>query len=402
MAFRAPARARLQNAAVVLVALLVALGAAELVLRIWLPVRGVIYTLDDRYLFRHIPGSKRLADAGDGSWPGVLVRINEAGRRGDESGLSRGARRVIVYGDSYISAEYTPESRTFAAELERQLTERLGATEVLNAGVTGYGPDQVMLRIEDELPALRPALTIVALYAGNDFGDLLRNKLFRLDEQGSLAPNHPVIGDDLRRAFTVPLEWSSIQVVRAVQSARDRATRKPEPPAPSVRVDRTAARLASRQAEYENYILARDNVVRNLLADEYDADVSLEPDSASASYRTRLMAAVLARLRRAVEANGSKLLLVIIPELCDAGAPCEETAARRRFAGYKPEGLTDTLAGIARDQNITFVNLFDAFRAAGAATLYFPRDQHWNVEGQRLAAGQIADSLINAGWLKRP
>jgi hypothetical protein len=78
---RAPRRARLLGAAVVLIASLVALGAAELVLRIWLPVRGVIFTLDDRYLFRHIPGSRRLADAGDGSWPGVLVRINDAGRR---------------------------------------------------------------------------------------------------------------------------------------------------------------------------------------------------------------------------------------------------------------------------------------------------------------------------------
>jgi len=392
---RARRRARLLNATVVVIATLVALGAVELVLRMWFPVRGMIFALDDRFLYRHIPGSRRLADAGDGSWPGVLVQINAAGRRGDESGLSRGARRIIVYGDSYVAAEYTPDSETFAAELERRLTAQLGATEVLNAGVTGYGPDQVTLRIEDELPALRPALTVVALYAGNDFGDLLRNKLFRLDEQGALVPNRPTIGDDVRRAFTVPLEWSSIQIIRVAQSARDRASR-PSEPAPPVALDRTAVRLANRIAEYQNYIVAGDNVVRNLVADEYDADVSLEPDSDSARYRVRLMAAMLARLRQSVEAGGSRLLLLIIPEYCDAGGPCPETEARRRHPGYRPDGLTGLLARLAREAGIEYVDLFQTFEAAGAGNLYSPRDEHWDVQGQRLAAGEIAKAIAGS------
>jgi lysophospholipase L1-like esterase len=393
---RAPRRARLLGAAVVLIASLVALGAAELVLRIWLPVRGVIFTLDDRYLFRHIPGSRRLADAGDGSWPGVLVRINDAGRRGDEAGLARGARRVVVYGDSFVSAEDTPESETFTAELERQLTGRLGPTEVLNAGVTGYGPDQIARRMEDELPSLRPAVTVVALFAGNDFGDLLRNRLFKLDEHGALVPNQPVIDDDLRRSFTAPLQWSSIQIVRLVQSAMDRARRDAGPGAPSVAVDRTATRLANRIPEYQSYVVSGDNGVRNLVADEYDADVSLEPNSESARYRVRLMAAVLARLRQIADANGSRLLLLVIPEWCDAGGPCAETEARRRYPAYRPEGLTGVLNGLAREAGIGSVDLFGTFRASGAASLYYPRDEHWNVAGQRIAAIEVAKVIAGS------
>ena len=41
--------------------------AAEIALRAWFPVRGVSYALHPRYLYTHIPGSRRLADAGDGS-----------------------------------------------------------------------------------------------------------------------------------------------------------------------------------------------------------------------------------------------------------------------------------------------------------------------------------------------
>ena len=397
MAPDAPPRARLLNAAVVLATLALALGVVEIVLRVWLPVRGVIVAIDDRYLFQHVPESRRLAGAGDGSWPGVLVRINAAGRRGDESGLSRAARRVIVYGDSFIAAEDTPVDRTFAVSLERLLADR--GVAVLNAGVTGYGPDQVALRLQDEAAALKPDVVIVALFAGNDFGDLLRNKLFRLDADGALARNAPVIADDLRRDFTAPLAWSSIQVVRAVQSGwqRWRARRAAAPPPV---LDRTGTRLANRLAEYESYVVNGDNVVRNLIADEYDADVSLQPDSASARYRVRLMGQVVDRIRDLVEGVGARLLLLVIPEWCDVGGPCdEERAARRRFPGYRADGLTEALASVARDRGIDVVDLFEPFRSAGPSRLYYVADQHWNPAGQSLAARLTADRLGSAGWL---
>jgi len=391
-------KAKLINAAVVAVTVTLALGTVEAVLRTWFPVRGAIYTLDDRYLYRHVPGSRRLSG---GSVPGVLVEINEAGRRGDESGLARGARRVLVYGDSYIAAEYTPQPQTFAAVLERLLTEGLGPTEVLNAGVTGYGPDQIALRIAEELPSLKPELVIVALYAGNDFGDLLRNKLFRLDEGGRLVRNTPVLAESMRRQLLEPLSWSSIHLVRAVQSAAQRWRSRPPagagPPGPPP--ERTARRLANRLDEYENYVVRADNEVRNLLADEYDADVSLEPESASARYRVRLMARVIERLRQTAEGAGVRLVLLIIPEWCDIGGPCDELATRRLHPAYREAGLTNAVASIARDAGLAHLNLFEPFQKAGATGLYHANDQHWNAGGQALAARLTTDLILSAGWL---
>jgi lysophospholipase L1-like esterase len=378
------------------------LGVTELVLREFLPVRGMIYTLDDRYLFRHIPGSRKLASAPGENGPLVLVKINAAGRRGDESALPHAVHRVIVYGDSFISAEYTPEPDTYVSQLERLLNARVGSTKVLNAGVTGYGVDQESLRIEDDLPVIRPDLVIVATYSGNDFGDLLRDKLFRLDDDGRLIANVPVIDPALRQIFHAPFEMSSIQVVRALQSAYDQWSRRraggATPPGPPV--DPTAIRLANRTSEYEDFVVNGDNVVRNLLADQYDADVSLEPDSPSARYRVRLMDRVVERIRQTTSRSGVQLLFLIIPEWCDVTGTCEVSEARRRYPGYRPSGLTDALETIARQQGVTYLNLFEPFRRAGAAGLYHAFDEHWNGRGQQLAARLSADLILQAGLLR--
>jgi hypothetical protein len=378
-----------------------ALGVTEGFLRTFMPVRGMIYALDDRYLFRHIPGARKVGAAAGEPWSKVLVRINAAGRRGDESMLPRAVHRVVVYGDSFVSAEATPEPETFAAQLARLLSEPTRPTVVLNAGVTGYGIDQESLLIEDELPSLKADLVIVAAYAGNDFGDLLRNKLYRLDGEGRLAANVPTIDDALRQAFLAPFKMSSIQIVRALQSAADGWSRRPSSAAsPSAPQDPMATRLANRRAEYEDYILRGDNVVRNLLADQYDADVSLDPDSASAHYRVRLMARVLERIHQLTARGGASLLVVIIPERCDVAGDCAVTQSRQRYPGYRPTGLTDALDSIARDQGIARLNLFESFHAAGAASLYHPRDEHWNAAGQLLAARVVAGMIVSARLLR--
>jgi lysophospholipase L1-like esterase len=398
-----PAPAWRVRVALVLASVALALGVTEVVLREFMPVRGMIYALDDRYLFHQIPGSRKLANAAGEEWPKVLVRINAAGRRGDESGWPRAARRVVVYGDSFISAEYTPEPETYVAQLERLLDARVDRTVVLNAGVTGYGVDQESLRIEDDLPRLRPDLVVVAAYAGNDFGDLLRDKLYRLGEDGRLVRNVPVIDEALREQFQAPFQLSSIQIVRAMQSAFERwTTRRAGRPAqgpPAGPQDPTARRQANRVAEYEEYIVRGDNVVRNLLADEYDADVSVAPDSPSARYRLLLMDRVIERIRQETDRNGARLLLLIIPERCDVAGTCGASQARRRYPGYRPSGLTDALAAIARRQGVACLDLFESFQRGGSADLYHPLDEHWNARGQLLAARLSAERILGAGLL---
>lgn len=384
---------------VVAASVLITLAAAELVFRTYLPVRGLTYQLDDRYLFSYIPGSHKIVTPAGLSWPKVLVRINEHGRRGDESAYPQADHRLIVYGDSFVAAEYTPERETYVRQLEQILNAGAPRTSVLNAGVTGYGVDQQALRIEDEMASLQPHLVIVTIYAGNDSGDLLRNKLYRLDATGHLQRNTPVIGDAVRRQFASADDLSPLHVIRALQTiAGRRASGAADPSdlsaSPATARDPTTRHLMLRREEYEAYVVRRDDVVVNILADGYDADVALEPLSSSARYKVRLMEQLIEHLRQVVASRRTRLLLVIVPEHCDVDPTCAISAVRRQYPGYTAAGLSDTFESIARGQGVVAVNLYEAFRANGGSALYYESDGHWKPQGQALAAKLVADAIV--------
>jgi len=161
----------------------------ELVLRHALGSRYCpVIELDDRLLYRLIPGAEGVHTLSpiNGSRR-IHYAINSRGFRGRELAPSGGSLRVVVYGDSFIHGEFSRTEDTFAERLKVHLARRLGTNvEVVNAGVAGYGPDQELRRMEGDLPSLQPNLVVVAIYAGNDFGDLVRNKLYRLAGDGGL------------------------------------------------------------------------------------------------------------------------------------------------------------------------------------------------------------------------
>src|SRR6185436_10030947 len=184
-------------------ALLLSGLGAEAYLRRFHPIDATIYTLHSRYLHALVPGARKLFVHRPENGGSVLVGIDSSGFRGPELAPPGNARRrVVVYGDSFVAAEFSPVSRSFVSRLGARLAEAAGQqVEAVNAGVVGYGPDQEALRIEDEIIPLAPDLIVVGLFAGNDFGDLMRNKLFRLDDQGRLVANAWTLAPSLERDF---------------------------------------------------------------------------------------------------------------------------------------------------------------------------------------------------------
>jgi hypothetical protein len=258
----------------------------------------------------------------------------------------------------------------------------------------------VSLRLEDELPTLRPDLVIVAVFAGNDFGDLLRNKLFRVGADGQLIPNRYRLAEDLRVAFELSRKESIVR--RAFDDALKRfATRKPAKLSggKDVNVALMDSWLREALGEYDNYVVRGDNVVTNIYQDDYSADVSLLPRGDSARYRVRLMEGVLNRIKDSAKKASVPLVLVFIPHPIDV-VPNYDTGRvdRARFPDYKPSNLTDALEGIAMRNELRFVNLFAPFQSGDAGKLYFHGgDDHWNETGQRLAAELVARYLLQNG-----
>jgi hypothetical protein len=394
------------NAKVLVLAASIALTllAAELGLRlIFSPRYYPPFQLDARLLYTLVPEARRehrraAINGGDH----VLYRINSAGFRGEELAPGQPAARILVYGDSFIQAEYSELQHTFAERLERRVSERLGKeVEVVNAGVAGYGPDQILRRMQDELARLRPDLVLVALYAGNDFGDLVRNKLYRLNEDGSLRENSFTISPWLTRKLETSRRESILEKI-AREAAR--ALRGDDPwtldESASARFSRMDSFLEQSRAEYREYVLEGDDEVRELLVDPYNADVSLTPDADSVHYKIELMDGLVAAMEDLSDELRIPLALVLIPHPIDVDGHESAAVDRARYPDYEPSGMTDILARIAERRRIPYLNLFAPFRERGGRALYFRgADDHWNDLGQDVAAASVAEFVLSNGLL---
>jgi len=109
--------------------------------------------------------------------------------------LSTGA--VLACGDSFTVGEEVSDQFTWPARLEALLGK-----PVLNAGVGGFGADQIVLRAESLIPRLAPRTLIVSFLVDESLGDLGRavlstfagaNKPYFLVSEGQLVlRNNPV------------------------------------------------------------------------------------------------------------------------------------------------------------------------------------------------------------------
>jgi len=165
--------------------------------RVFFPQYNEVIEYDDDYLHKLIPNSEKVhimakEDAGAKN----IIKINSFGFRDVEFKKVKERKRIIVYGDSFIEAEFSQLEDTFSKQLQRKLD---GEFEVINGGVVAYGLDQVSLKLEDDLDAFDPDLVIVSVFPANDFGDHIRNKIFRLDSEGNLIENDYFLNSGLKR-----------------------------------------------------------------------------------------------------------------------------------------------------------------------------------------------------------
>lgn len=412
-------RALKKKLLILLAALAAALVAAEIVLGVFLGAYVTqIYRLDDDRLHELIPNARKYfvhhPINGGGA---VSVVVGSDGFRGHvlpvESGEGQPRRlRVAVYGDSIVMGEYSLEPETLVGQLEQQLTRHTledGRTvHVVNAGVVAYGPDQTLLRMEATLPSLDPDLAVVAFFADNDFGDLMRNKLFRLGEDGTLVRCAPVISDKLRAKFdagrnsTAIYRWGKKfwRGWKAGDAADAFTTATPEHRRQTA-IAEVERWLEGCRWEYEEHVEKRDPEVRDLFEDHFDSDVCLEPESESAQYKKRLFAAVLGRMGAVCAARKIPLLVVVVPSPFEICTPIHGGHVdRAKHPAYDPTAMTGAIEAMATAHGLSCVNLYQPFVDAGADDLYFlAPDNHWNAAGQRLAAEIVTARIAEDGLL---
>ena len=231
----------------------------------------------------------------------------------------------------------------------------------------------------------------------------MRNRLYRLDERGALVDNAYRISDTLRRAFrqNAASQLALAGLLRA--GWRGVAQRLFSDTMPTTGDAPTGSRLEGElrvvQAEFERFVVQGNQDVESVLVDRYDADVSLLPGSASATYKTALMGVTIGRLSELVDAAGTALFVVVIPSPFVIDDYDGIHVDRTLFPSYAPDGPTTAVAAAAQAHHVEHADLFYLFAPYDPLTLYFRQDTHWSDRGQLIAGQVVAQRIISLGML---
>jgi lysophospholipase L1-like esterase len=377
------------------------LALLELGLRLYMGPPG--YEFDSERIASLTPNvSKIYLRSVDGGPLFIRWETNEDGFRGPAL-MDSPSLRVMVYGDSNVQARFSRQEETFTGQLQRLLqgsTE--GEVEVINAGVVGYGPDQSLIRLEADIDRYSPDVIVFHVFTENDFGDIVRNRLFELDDAGELVRTGHPITPDARMPTTwwsrPPGELLSNSMISLFANAFARGRARSKQPHPLLEDDPERFRDDSlRQHEREFAVYrARQPRKHSMFSDHYEADIAFAPEGESAQTKRRLFAAVLKRASRVAQERSIPFLVAIQPTSRDLTTNLpNDYQALAGIPGYDRRRLDAWVAAICEEANIDFINLFDVFESTGKPEeLYFPSpDPHWNEAGQLVAAQAVAKRI---------
>jgi len=356
----------------------------------------VAYQFNPDYLIAHRPDARKQFTRSEANGGGV---INWATNR--DSFRGRELRddpdlRVIVYGDSNVQARFSALGQTFPFKLQkylRALSKR--DIEVINAGIIGAGPDQSLIRFATDVDTYKPDIVVFHIFADNDFGDIIRNRLFELDAQGALV----------RTQFSATLDqtlksiYPRLLLTRMAQKVLRLAGVNNAPASPET--FQSVNEIVDRWLELagEEYAVYRSGMPREFshFADHYDVDIALHPDSESALTKIALMERVLEKAKKIADEKKVLFVVLIQPSSIDMTRNLSTNyTVLQQHPGYQRARLTSIVDEICARHDIPRVNLYPVFSSNRPQSLYFMKDDdHWNDAGQDLAARVTADYIYN-------
>jgi hypothetical protein len=276
---------------------------------------------------------------------------------------------------------------------------------VINGGIIGSGPDQVLLRFSADVDRYKPDAVILHVFADNDFGDIVRNRLFELDANDRLLRTTftPTADSELEaktpRLLTVKAALKVLRLVSGGGSGTGSSQGRTQE-------ERLKEGLAITEKEFAVY---KQGMPRSFshFADHYDFDVALYPDSESAVTKVKLLDRLLKTAKATADKKGVTLVVLIQPSSRDLTRNLILSYTDfERFPEYRRDRLTSIVDEICARHGIHRINLYPVFLNNDPQSLYFSaEDDHWNAAGQDLAArvtaGYFNDHIISRNRLER-
>ncbi|MDD5541817.1 MAG: acyltransferase family protein [Acidobacteriia bacterium] len=293
------------------------------------------------------------------------VRTNSYGLNSPEISLNRptpDTYRVLAIGDAFTMPEGLDYAESYPARLQALLSQRMAPREVqvINAGVTGYGPPEELPQLAELCPLFKPNVVVYQFFI-DEFTQALLTRQDRLRE----------IGLDESGVSKIQLALERSQIIAHFNLWQDRII----------------AQLTGRTSPWrygkallQYYALGEHSIycTESLEKVRYDLD----------------------QMRHIARSEGADFIVVFVPgaievsraEDIDYFPKGQDLKDRSKFDLNLPE---HNLLRIASELGIEVVNLTPYLRNDPRQPVYFRNSWHWNAEGHRVAAQVMANVLLN-------
>jgi len=283
-------------------------------------------------------------------------RLNSLGFKDKEfTPKPQNGYRIVALGDSFAFG-VVPYENNYLTLTEELLQQHHPQVDVLNMGIVGTAPVDYWQLLRDEALSFKPDMVLVSFFIGNDFVGAHRRRLYEYSYLATL----------LYRGGRIILAY------RGPWTPRDLANYCDDCPST------TETRFLNVEGGRSNkYIKSDKRAARSVgVAFEY-----------------------LEKINELCKERGIKLIVALIPDELQINLDLQLSVRQRSHPRLNPSDWDITLpnramAGRLSSSGIDYIDLYDPFIAAsGEKRLYKPRNTHWNIAGNQLAANVIASHI---------
>jgi lysophospholipase L1-like esterase len=262
--------------------------------------------------------------------------------------------RIVALGDSFAFG-VVPYQYNYLTLLEQHLNSNGLRTEVINMGIPGIDPRDYLALLLNEGLQLQPDMVLVSFYVGNDFGDPIRVRRFKLHEYSDVVAFIKYV-IDLNRKYQGKL-------------IHDRP----------------------------NY----DDTISNFTDEAYlqivKRSIWMYMKRARLNREFANGLGYLVRIKEVCDWNKMALKVVIIPDELQVNPALQAKVLKALKVSSDAVDFTlpnRFLQEQLQAYHIQYLDLFDEFSSASLQmSLYRPNDAHWNIAGNKLAADLLARYL---------
>lgn len=375
----------LKNISALIIGLVFAFVAGEILCRFFLPISTVCYFYDKEIGTtlapnRHMRWTNRLDYD---NW----VVTNSAGFHDMEHELNKDKNtyRILVLGDSFMEALQVPISDGFSRQLEQNLRKKIQdrQIEVINLGLSGRGPAQYYRILEKKGLPYDPDLVVMAILPDNDFTDSYKKfsnssykPYYRIDTSGEVE----------MIPFSVPPWYSIKSLLTRSSMAYFFAYEILKRPAVA-RVFMKVGLLPSMNVE--------DGKIKTAGRSELPLSYGLFCENPDVDWQKayEITLRMVRETRDLAKENGSDFIAFAIPNTLRVEGKTQEILQGENSVSLNFDRPFQVLARYCEKWRISFVDLTPFFREdyqRKKTSHSWAHDGHWNKRGHQLGAEIMA------------